>query len=122
MLDENMPAKLAEMLRAKGHDVCRVQEAGLSGEDDPPILEAATAQGRILMTFDTDFADVRNFPLGTHAGIVVFRLERQDWRSLEGPATRLLLNKGFGRLQAGLAIVEEGRVRYKRGKKRRKDK
>ncbi|MGH7138980.1 MAG: DUF5615 family PIN-like protein, partial [Pirellulales bacterium] len=83
-----MPAQLAKMLLAAGYDVTRVQDVGLGGEDDPPILEAATAEGRILMTFDTDFADVRNFPLGSHAGIVVFRLKRQDWRSLEGPASR----------------------------------
>lgn len=50
MLDENMPKKLASMLRTAGHDVSRVQEAGHSGEDDPPILEAAAAEGRILMT------------------------------------------------------------------------
>lgn len=74
------------------------------------------------MTFDTDFADVRNFPIGSHAGIVVFRLKRQDWRSLEGPARRLLINKGVGRLEGGLAIVEESRVSYKRGKRRRKAK
>lgn len=72
------------------------------------------------MTYDTDFADVRNFPPGSHAGIVVFRLKDQDWRSLEGPATRLLRNKEFARLQGGLAIVEESRIRYKRGKKRHK--
>lgn len=112
--------KLAEMLCTKGHDVRRVQEEGLSGEEDPSILAAATAEGRILMTYDTDFADVRNFPLGSHGGIVVFRLRDQDWPALEGPATRLLLNKAFARLQGGLAIVEEGRVSFKRGKQRRK--
>lgn len=117
-----MPSQLAKMLLAKGHDVARVQDMGLSGEQDPPILEAATAQGRILITYDTDFADVRNFPLGSHAGIVVFRLAQQDWRSLAGPANRLLTNKGLGRLPEGLAIVEEGRVSFKRGKQRRKAK
>ncbi|HQU42631.1 MAG TPA: DUF5615 family PIN-like protein [Pirellulales bacterium] len=121
MLDENMPTKLAKMLRAKGHDVRRVQDEGLSGEKDPSILETATAEGRILLlTLDTDFADVRNFPLGSHAGIVVFCLKDQDWPGLEGPATRLLVNKEFARLQGGLAIVEEGRVRSQRAKKRRK--
>lgn len=113
-----MPAQLAKMLLAGGHDVTRVQDIGLSGEDDPPILEAATAEGRILMTYDTDFADVRNFPPGSHAGIVVFRLSDQTWRSLEGPANRVLSNKGIGRLKGGLAIVEESRVSFKRGKKR----
>jgi hypothetical protein len=71
------------------------------------------------MTFDADFADIRNYPPSTHAGIVVFLLDDQRWRSLEGPAARLLTSNEFSRLEGGLAIVEEGRVRYKRSKKRR---
>lgn len=110
------------MLLANGHDVARVQDIGLSGEEDPPILEAATAEERILMTYDTDFADVRNFPPGSHPGIVVFRLSDQTWRNLQGTAKRLLSNKGLGRLNGGLAIVEESRVSFKRGKKRPKAK
>ena len=53
------------------------------GEDDPPILQAATNEGRMLMTFDLDFADIRHYPPGSHAGIVVFR-QRQR-RCAHGP-------------------------------------
>ena len=59
-LDENMPADLATHLREAGHDVTGVVEEGLGGEDDPPVLTAATAEGRILLTFDLDFPDVRH--------------------------------------------------------------
>ena len=55
-LDENLPADLATRLRQAGHDVMDVVEEGLGGEDDPPVLKAATNEGRILMTFDLDFA------------------------------------------------------------------
>jgi hypothetical protein len=33
-------------------DIVRVQDAGLSGADDPAILEWAAQQGRILLTHD----------------------------------------------------------------------
>ena len=33
-------------------DVVRVQDSGLSGEDDPAVLEWAAAEGRILLTHD----------------------------------------------------------------------
>jgi predicted nuclease of predicted toxin-antitoxin system len=70
-----MPLDLGELLRKADHDVVTVAEEGLAGCDDPPVLQAATAEARILMTYDTDFADIRRYPPGTHAGIVVFRLK-----------------------------------------------
>jgi len=115
-LDENMPADLATHLREAGHDVAGVVEEGLGGEDDPPVLTAATSEGRILLTFDLDFADVRHYPPGTHAGIVVFRLHDQRWRTLQGPVNRLLAGGKLEDLDKGLAIVDETHVRYKRPK------
>lgn len=116
-LDENMPADLATRLREEGHDVVEVVEEGLGGEDDPPVLAAATAEERILLTFDLDFADIRHYRPGTHAGIVVFRLHDQRWRTLEGPVDRLLAGGKLEDLEKGLAIVDETRVRWKRSKK-----
>ena len=101
-LDENIPADLASRLRQDGHDVASVAEEGLGREDDPPVLKAATNEGRILMTFDLDFADVRQYPPGSHGGIVVFRLHDQRWSSLEGPVNRLLAAGSLDGLARGL--------------------
>jgi hypothetical protein len=68
----------------------------------------------VLTTFDTDFADIRRYPPGTHAGIVVFRLRDQRWRALQQPVPRLLAGNMLARLDRGLAIVEEARVRLRR--------
>jgi predicted nuclease of predicted toxin-antitoxin system len=115
--DENMPADLATWLRGEGHDVTDVVQEGLGGEDDLPVLRAATEEGRILLTFDLDFADIRHYPPGTHGGIVVFRLQDQRWKTLEGPVKRLLAGGSLEDLEKGLAIVDETRVRCKRAKK-----
>jgi predicted nuclease of predicted toxin-antitoxin system len=117
-LDENMPADFAALLQEHGHEAADVVQEGLGGEDDPPVLAAAVSEDRILLTFDLDFADIRQYPPGTHAGIVVFRLRDQRWRSLEKPATRLLESGGLQSLERGLAIVDESRVRWKRPKKK----
>lgn len=106
-LDENMPAQMAGLLRKAGLDVTTVTQEGMGGSNDPEIARAATAEGRILVTFDTDFANIREFPLGSHAGVVVFRLKDQRWAVLEGPARRLLVAGVLDRLHGGLAIVDE---------------
>jgi predicted nuclease of predicted toxin-antitoxin system len=116
-LDENLPADLATMLRDAGHDVHDVHEEGLAGEDDPPVLAAAVREDRILVTFDLDFADIREYPPGSHAGIVVFRLRDQRWITLEEPARRALAEQSLKRLERGLAIVDETRIRYRRPRK-----
>lgn len=110
-LDENMPAALAELLRSEGHETSTVSEEGLSGADDPNVLDAAAFEDRLLMTFDTDFADIRTYPPGSHAGIVVFRLSDQRWSVLQEPARSLLDLGVLERLHGGLAIVDETRVR-----------
>ncbi len=115
-LDENMPVALAELLRSAGHETSTVPEEGLSGADDPNVLDAAAFEHRLLMTFDTDFADIRTYPLGSHAGIVVFRLSDQRWSVLKEPV-RMLLDLGvLEELHGGLAIVDETRIRTRRAK------
>ena len=113
-LDENMPTDLTTLLNQEEHDVSNVFEEGLAGQQDPPVLRAATAEGRILLTFDTDVADIRQYPPGSHAGIAVFRLRDQRWQALEGPVRRLLAQSNLAKLEQGLAIVDETRIRYRR--------
>jgi predicted nuclease of predicted toxin-antitoxin system len=112
-LDENLPAALAELLRAGGHDTTTVAEEALGGSEDPHVLQIATSEGRVLLTFDLDFADIRRYPIGSHEGIAVFRLRDQRWAVLEHPARRLLESGVLDRLQSGLAIVDESRVRIR---------
>jgi predicted nuclease of predicted toxin-antitoxin system len=118
-LDENLPEDLASLLRAADLDVTTVAEQGLAGCDDPPVLQAATAEDRILMSFDRGFADVRRYPPGTHGGIVVFRLRDQRWRTLQVPVRRLVATGALRELKRGLAIVDESRVRFRRARVRR---
>lgn len=114
-LDENLPQALAEMLRSAGHDATTVREEGIGGTDDPHVLDIARSEDRIVVTFDLDFADIRQYPAGTHAGLVVFRLRDQRWAALEGPARQVVGSGVLARLCRGLAIVDEARIRIRPG-------
>ena len=119
-LDENMPRALAALFRSAGHDAVTVPEEDLTGADDPVVVKKAASEERLLITFDTDFADIRNYPIGTHNGIVVFRLHDQRWAALKEPAERLIKSGIFERLHQGLAVVDETRVRLRSGQRKRK--
>ncbi len=56
-VDENLPIQCVDQLREGGHDALSVNEQGLSGAADPRIAEVCTAEGRVLVSLDLDFAD-----------------------------------------------------------------
>lgn len=77
-LDENLPASSASALISSGHDVDTVIDEDLAGAPDTDVVAAATAAGRILISLDRGLGDIRTYPPGTHAGIIVLRLPDQS--------------------------------------------
>jgi predicted nuclease of predicted toxin-antitoxin system len=57
-LDENLPVELEEDFRNLGYDADSVFGEGLCGADDPAIVEAARASGRVLLTLDKGIANM----------------------------------------------------------------
>jgi predicted nuclease of predicted toxin-antitoxin system len=81
-LDENLPAALAGILTAAGHDVDTAPQEGLTGRPDVDIWRAAQAAKRFLVTQDLDFSDVRRYQPGTHHGLLLVRLAEPSRRRL----------------------------------------
>ena len=81
-LDENLPVGLD-----LGEDVDTVQDEGLCGASDDAIWAAAQQEGRMLITQDLDFSDLRRDAPGEHHGLVLIRLSNPSRRQL---AARLL--------------------------------
>jgi predicted nuclease of predicted toxin-antitoxin system len=77
-LDENMPAAAATPFEAAGHHVDTVLDEGLAGGSDAPVLAAAGEAGRVVVTLDRGFGDIRAYPPGTYGGIVVIRPGEQS--------------------------------------------
>lgn len=67
-------ASAAAILASAGHDADTVVAEHLAGAPDSDVVTAATAAGRILITLDRGMGDIRAYPPGSHAGIVVLRL------------------------------------------------
>ena len=77
--DENLPVELAEAFREAGHDAVTVLDKDLGGARDPYLASLFRREGRAIVTFDTDFADIRTYPPSTHPGFVVLRLDSQAY-------------------------------------------
>ena len=90
-IDENLPVEVVELLTTGGHDAVSVVSQGLGGTDDPEVATICNSEDRCLLTLDTDFSDIRVYPPGSHPGIIVFRLAKQDKLSILAVTSRLLI-------------------------------
>ena len=64
-------------------------DEGLIGAPDHDVVAAATAAGRILISLDRGLGDIRAYPPGSHAGIVVLRLTDQSATAATKPVSDL---------------------------------
>lgn len=55
LTDENIDPEVVSYLRSRGFDVCDVVAEGWLGASDQELLSRATAEGRIVLTHDSDF-------------------------------------------------------------------
>ncbi|MBW3579333.1 MAG: DUF5615 family PIN-like protein [Actinobacteria bacterium] len=113
-LDENLPHDLTDELKRRGHDVDTVLDEQLGGRKDPIVVQAATEDDRMVITLDRGFGDIRSFPPGSHAGVVVLRPVSQDPVSILTLVDRLLDAHELEEFSRCVVIVEPLRVRVRR--------
>lgn len=119
-LDHNLSPYLAVIPNELGHDVLTADEEGLSKASDSLLLYQTTVEERVLFTLDKGFADVDTYPLGTHAGIVVFEQRRNE--SIGRVEKRLIsfaLSRSQKKIEGHTVVVEKTRIRFPRGKRKK---
>jgi predicted nuclease of predicted toxin-antitoxin system len=89
-LDVNLHTAVVEVLAGTGNDVDTVADPGLLGADDATVCQAAAAEGRLIITLDRGFGDVRTYPPGTHARILVLRPEDHSLLQVKATLERLV--------------------------------
>jgi predicted nuclease of predicted toxin-antitoxin system len=92
--DEQYPFPVIEFLRAFGHDVLTVQEAGNAGIKipDAEVLAFATTNERAVLTLNRkDFKRLHRLQ-PNHAGIIVCTDDR-DWERLARRIDEAILNE-----------------------------
>jgi predicted nuclease of predicted toxin-antitoxin system len=114
LADENIQAVTIRFLQGLGHDVIGVSQLGLAGMADEAVFRLAQTEGRVLLTFNMDFADLRDLAGKEHPGII--RLRVSDQRAahlhpvLEGAIHHLALTD----TKNGLVTVSDQRTRIRK--------
>ena len=111
--DENLPRDAETLLREAGHDVHTVLAEQLGGNPDSRVFDASQAEDRILVTFDFDFSDIRDYPPASHKGVWLLRPHTQSIDNTLGllrVALRVLETEST---QGRLWIIEPDKVRIR---------
>jgi predicted nuclease of predicted toxin-antitoxin system len=61
-IDENLPNGCAGILRGEGFEADTVTDERLTGAEDSAIAFKAQREGRVPITLDLDFANIRAYP------------------------------------------------------------
>ena len=112
-LDENLPASSADILAGAGHDVDTVGQEGLSGAPDPDEVAAAAAAGRVLISLDVGLGDIRAYPPGSHAGIVVLPLTDQSAAAVSKAVSDLAALTNPDGLAGAVSVLQRGLLRIR---------
>ncbi len=113
-IDENLPQAVAALLQESGYDSKTVLDQHLGGATDTAIASRCQQEDRVLITLDTDFADIRTYPPKNFSGLIVLRLKQQDKPYVLATMRRLIKMFSSVPLDGHLWIVEEERVRVRR--------
>lgn len=77
-VDEDLPRAALHLLQEYGYDAVSVIDQKMGGWKDPPLWTVVQEEGRFLVTADKGFADIRKYPPGTHAGLLLLRPDEDD--------------------------------------------
>jgi predicted nuclease of predicted toxin-antitoxin system len=73
-VDEDLPRATGSLLREAGFDDTKsVVEQGMGGWSDSSVWQAVQDEGRFFITADKGFGDIRVYPPGEHAGVLLLR-------------------------------------------------
>jgi len=112
-LDENLSRHLKTVLTDLGHDVLTAADEDLLSRPDTEIARAAATEKRMVLTLDVEFADLRKYPPGSHAGILLFRPLSLGPLSVNRFVADFVGSSDLEELAGCVAVVEPGRVRVR---------
>ncbi len=112
--DECVYRVTTETIRGWGYNVITAQEENLAGEDDEVLLQQAIRQGRVLITNDLDFCNIRHYPPSDHCGIIVLKIRPYILNKVHTVLNRFLESTAQQTVDQTLVIVDRNKYRVRR--------
>lgn len=115
VIDEDLPRSLSILLEQKGLAGEHVIDLGFGAAPDARVFALSQERRAVLVSRNVGFANVLQYPPGTHHGIVVVRfLSEMPTRALATTVVETLATIQDAEFQGSLIVLEPGRIRIRR--------
>lgn len=101
-------------LRAGGHDATHLRDEGLHRMADADIFAKARSEGRIVLTFDLDFAGIAAQAGTALPSVIIFRVHDARSGSVNPKLFRVLAEIGLALEAGAIVTVEDAGFRVRR--------
>lgn len=113
LADACVDVRVAEWLRATGHDVRHLREEGLHHLPDGEVFDQAIAEDRVLLTFDLDFAEIAAHSHGREVRVLLMRLRNPRAAHVVERLAAVLYSCESALSRSVVVIIEESRYRIR---------
>ena len=113
-VDEDLPRTVTELPRSQNHDAVSVLDQTMGDTKDPDLWEAVQKENRFLITADKGFGDIRRYPPGTHAGVLLLRPDEDGIHPLVSLLERVLDNYDLNELAGMMTVASPRSIRIRR--------
>ena len=114
LVDESVPLQVTRQLRTDGFDVWDPREQGPRGLPDEELARIATAEKRVIVTYDLDFGRLARQGV-TPAGVILFRFPATVRPSMVAQRFRaFVLTGGIQSVEGHLVVITPGGIRKRR--------
>ena len=114
LLDQNIRSETLDFLRHLKIDAISTREIKLKRADDKEIVAVAKKLGRIIVTFNFDFADIRCFQPGTNPGVILLRMEPQTLEVVHPILKHLFSTLKPSGLKRSRTVVTNTKIRVRK--------
>jgi len=113
-LDEPLADSLAELVRSHGYPAGTVLGQNWGGLKDPLLWPLVQAAREFFVTTDKGFGDIRVYPPGTHAGILVLRPDRESLPEFRSLLEKVLVSHRLEELAGCVTVANSRGIRIRR--------
>lgn len=114
LADMGVSLRVVAWLRAEGHDVVHLRDQGLQRLPNGEIFTKASAEQRIILTFDLDFSELLALSGDKNVSVVLFRLRDATTEFVIRRLQTVLIVSSEALQKGAIVVVEDSRHRVRR--------